>query len=58
VWKIKSLDEEIKDDRSTRKMDRGQPRKGKNKSLDALEHCMRMKGRQAGEARKNQDKLT
>jgi hypothetical protein len=52
VRKSKSLDEEIKDDRSTRKMDRGQLRKWKNPPLDALEHREMKKERQAGEARK------
>jgi hypothetical protein len=33
------LDEEIEDDRSTRKKDHGQLSKQKNPSLDALEHC-------------------
>jgi hypothetical protein len=42
------LDEEIKDDRSARKKDRGQLSKWKNPSLDALEHRMRRKERQAG----------
>jgi hypothetical protein len=35
------LDEEIKDDRSTRKKDRGQLNKWKNPPLDALEHRAR-----------------
>jgi hypothetical protein len=47
------LDEEIEDDRSTRKKDRGQLNKRKNPPLDALEHCARRKERQAGEALKN-----
>jgi hypothetical protein len=52
------LDEEIKDDRSTRKEDRGQLSKWKNPPLDALEHRMRRKERQAGEALKTWVKLT
>jgi hypothetical protein len=39
------LDEEIEDDRSTRKMDRGQLNKQKNPLLDALEHHVRRKER-------------
>jgi hypothetical protein len=58
VRKSKSLDEEIEDDRSTRKMDRGQLRKWKNPPLDALEHHVRRKERQAGEAQKKWVKLT
>ena len=54
----KPLDEEIEDDRSTRKKDRGQLSKRKNKPLDALEHCVRRKERQAGEALKMRVKLT
>jgi hypothetical protein len=42
---IKPLDEEIEDDRSSRKKDRGQLSKWKNPSLDALEHCVRRKER-------------
>jgi hypothetical protein len=52
------LDEEIKDDRSARKMDQGQLSKWKNPPLDALEHRVRRKERQAGEARKKWVKLT
>jgi hypothetical protein len=52
------LDEEIEDDRSTRKKDRGQLRKRKNPSLYALEHRARRKERQAGEALKIGVKLT
>jgi hypothetical protein len=52
------LEEEIEDDRSTRKMDRGQLNKQRNPSLDALEHRVRRKERQAGEALKRQVKLT
>jgi hypothetical protein len=33
------IDEEIEDDRSTRKTDCGQLNKRKNPPLDALEHC-------------------
>jgi hypothetical protein len=52
------LDEEIEDDRSIRKTDRGQLNKWKNPPLDALEHCVRRKERQAGEALKTWVKLT
>jgi hypothetical protein len=52
------LDEEIEDDRSRRKKDRGQLSKRKNPLLDALEHHTRRKERQAGEALKTQVKLT
>jgi hypothetical protein len=58
VRKSKPLDEEIEDDRSTRKMDRGQLRKWKKPLLDALEHRTRRKGRQDGEARKKRVKFT
>jgi hypothetical protein len=58
VQKSKSLDEEIEDDISTRKMDRGKLRKWKNPPLDALEHRTRSKERQAGEVRKKWIKLT
>jgi hypothetical protein len=52
------LDEEIEDDRSTRKKDHGQLNKRKNPSLDALEHRVRRKERQVGEALKMWVKLT
>jgi hypothetical protein len=52
------LDKEIEDDRSTRKMDHGQLNKWKNPLLDALEHRVRRKERQAGEALKTRVKLT
>jgi hypothetical protein len=52
------LDEEIKDDRSARKMDRGQLGKRKKPPLDALEHCTRRKERHDGEALKTRVKLT
>jgi hypothetical protein len=45
VWKRKSLDEEIRDDRSARKKDSGQLSKQTNPSLDALEHRMMKKER-------------
>jgi hypothetical protein len=41
----KLLDEEIKDDRSVRKTNRGQLSKKKKPSLDALEHRVRWKER-------------
>jgi hypothetical protein len=46
------LNEKIEDDRSSRKMDRGQLNKWKKMSTSALEHFMGKKERQAGEARK------
>jgi hypothetical protein len=52
------LDEDIEDDKSTRKTERGQLSKKKNPPLDALEHHTRRKERQAGEALKTQVKLT
>jgi hypothetical protein len=52
------LDEEIEDDRTTRKKDRGKLNKRKNTPLDALEHRVRRKERQAGEALKMRVKLT
>jgi hypothetical protein len=58
VRKRKPLDEEIRDDRSTRKKDHGQLSKKRNPSLDALEHCAMKKERQAGEAQKKRVKLT
>jgi hypothetical protein len=54
----KPLDEEIEDDRSARKKDRGQLNKWKNPPLDALEHHARRKERQVGEALKIWVKLT
>jgi hypothetical protein len=58
VRESKSLDEEIKDDRSARKKDHGQVSKRKEPPLDALEHRARRKERQAGEALKIWVKLT
>ena len=58
VRESKSLDEEIDDEISKRKKDRGQLNKRKNPPLDALEHCARRKERQTGEALKMQVKLT
>jgi hypothetical protein len=52
------LDEKIEDDRSTRKMDHGQLSKWKNPPMDALEHLVGKKERQAGEAQKMRVKLT
>jgi hypothetical protein len=52
------LDEEIKDDGSTRNMDHGQLSKRKNPSLDALDHHVRRKERWAGEDQKKWIKLT
>jgi hypothetical protein len=58
VRKSKPLDEEIRDDRSTRKKDHEQLNKQRNPSLDALEHHTMNKERQAGEAWKKWVKLT
>jgi hypothetical protein len=58
VRENKSLDEKIEENRSTRKMDRGQLSKWKNPPIDALEHLVGKKERQAGEARKTWVKLT
>ena len=52
------MDEDIKDDKSTRNMGRGQLNKQKKPLLDALEHRARRKGRQDDEARKKLVKLT
>ena len=51
------LDREIEEDRSTRKMDHGKLRKKKKPPLNALEHRMRRKERQDGEALKMRVKL-
>jgi hypothetical protein len=58
VRENESLDEKIEENRSTRKMDRGQLNKWKNPPMDALEHLMGKKERQAGEALKMWVKLT
>jgi hypothetical protein len=52
------LDEEIEDDRSTRKMDQGKLSKKRKLPLDALEHCTRREERQASKALKRWVKLT
>jgi hypothetical protein len=52
------LNEEIEEDRSARKMDRGQLNKRKNPLVDALENLVGRKERQAGEALKMWVKLT
>jgi hypothetical protein len=52
------LDEEIKDDISTRKKDHGKLSKRKKPPLYALEHRVRRKESQAGEALKTWVKLT
>ena len=52
------MEEEIEDDRSTRKMDQGQFNKQRKPPLDALEHRARREERQAGEALKRWVKLT
>jgi hypothetical protein len=58
VRENESLDEKIKENRSTRKMDHGQLSKQKNPPMDALEHLAGKKERQVGEARKTRVKLT
>jgi hypothetical protein len=52
------LDGEIEEHRSKRNMDRGQLNKRKKKPMDALEHLIGKKERQAGEALKMWVKLT
>jgi hypothetical protein len=52
------LNEEIEDNRSTRKKDHGKLNKWEKPSLDALEHHVRRKERQADEALKMWVKLT
>jgi hypothetical protein len=52
------LDEEVKDDRSTRKTDRGQLNKRRKPPVDTLENLAGRKERQAGEALKMWVKLT
>jgi hypothetical protein len=58
VQERKLLDEDIKDDRSERKKDLRQVNKQKKPPLDSLDHHMRRKERQVGEAWKTQAKLT
>jgi hypothetical protein len=58
VWESKSLDEEIKDNKSIRKKECGKVRKQKKPPLDAFEHRVRRNERQAGEALKTWVKLT
>jgi hypothetical protein len=58
VQERRSLDEEIEEDRSTRKMDRGQLSKRKNPLVDDLEHLAGKKERQVGKALKTWVKLT
>jgi hypothetical protein len=58
VRESESLNEKTEEDRSTRKMDHGQLSKWKNPPIDALEHLMGKKERQAGEALKMWVKLT
>jgi hypothetical protein len=52
------LDEEIEENKSTRRMDHGQLNKRKKPPLDALEHLAGKKERQAGEALKMRIRLT
>jgi hypothetical protein len=51
------LDEEIEEEISARKIDRGQLNKKKKLPVDALEHLIGRKERQAGEALKTRVKL-
>jgi hypothetical protein len=52
------MNEDIEDDRSTRKKDRGQLSKRKKPLLDVVEHRARRKERQAGKDLKTRVKLT
>jgi hypothetical protein len=52
VRERKSLDKEIEEDRSARKVDRGQLNKRKNPPVYALENLVGRKERQVGEALK------
>jgi hypothetical protein len=58
VRENESLDEDIKDDRSSRKMDHGQLSKWKKMSTSALEHLAEKKERQADKAQEVRVKLT
>jgi hypothetical protein len=53
-----SLDDNIKDDISTKKKDHGKLNKRKKTPVDALEHFVGKKKRRAGEAQKTRVKLT
>jgi hypothetical protein len=53
-----SLDKEIEEDKSARKVDRGQINKRKKSPVDALENLVGRKERQASEALKTWVKLT
>jgi hypothetical protein len=57
VREKKSLDEETKKNKSTRKVDRGQLKKRKNPPVDALENLAGRKERQVGKALKTWVKL-
>jgi transposase InsO family protein len=52
------MDEEIEDDRSARKKVHGQLNKRKKPSLHSLEHRVRRRERQVGEAIKTRVKMT
>jgi hypothetical protein len=52
------LDENIEENRSTRKMDRVQLNKQQKPLVDALEYFVRRKKRRVGEAQKTWVKLT
>jgi hypothetical protein len=52
------LNEKIEEERSKKKMDRGQLNKWKKSPTDALEHLVGNKERQAGEALKMRVMLT
>jgi hypothetical protein len=58
VRENESLDENIEEDKSARKMDHGQLSKRKNPPFDSLEHLMGNKERHACEAQKTWVKLT
>jgi hypothetical protein len=47
------LDEEIEEDRSSRKVDRGQLKKRKNPLVDSLENLARMEGKTGWRSPKN-----
>ena len=52
------MNEEIEEDRSTRKMEHGKLSKWKNPPVDALEHLAGKMEKQVGKARKTWVKLT
>jgi hypothetical protein len=58
VRESKLLDEEIEEEKSTRKIDHGQLNKQKNPSVYSLEHLAGKKERQVAKALKTRVKLT